>query len=76
MKQRTKKYGTKEYWKTADEYQFNTDDKGKLVVYAHSPKAAKLKATNWEKWLKKEKRGNDKVLKDTIKKIVYKKEKL
>lgn len=65
------KYGSKEYWKTADEYQFDVDDGQKLCVYAHSPKSAKLKATNWEKWLKKTGRGTDKVLKETIKKMVY-----
>lgn len=76
IKRKIARYGSKEYWKSADEYQFETVENGKpsgkLSLYAHSPRIAKLKATNWEKWLIKEGRGKNKVLKDTIKKMIYK----
>jgi hypothetical protein len=65
------KYKSEEYWKSADEYQFDVDDGGKLSVYAHSPRIARLKATNWEKWLKKTNRGNDKVIKGSLVKKTY-----
>lgn len=75
MVRKISKYGSDDYWKSANEYRFKTllegKPSGELHVYAHSPRIAKLKATNWEKWLKKANRGSDKVLKDTIKRMVY-----
>jgi len=63
------KYGAKGYWETAKTYQFKTSSDSTLQVFAHSPRGAKLKASNWERWLVKTNRGNDKVYKNTIKQI-------
>jgi hypothetical protein len=76
MKKQKYRYGTSEYWKNADEYKFDIKEGGRLSVLAFSPKSAKLKATNWEKWLVKTGRGKEKVLKDTIKRILYKDNKI
>jgi len=65
------KYGTQEYWKNAKTYEFDVSGRQKLQVYAYSEKSAKLKATNWEKWLVKTGRGNDKVDKNSIREIKY-----
>jgi len=47
------KYGAKGYWETAKTYQFKTSSDSTLQVFAHSPRGAKLKASNWERWLVK-----------------------
>lgn len=66
------KYGSDEYWKGAQEFEFRTNDGGKLQVYAYSERDAKLKAKNWEKWLVREKRGNERVNLNSIIRKVYK----
>ena len=56
------KYNSLEYWKSADEYRFKIkNSKNILSLYAHSPRIAKIKARNWEKWLVRTKRGKSKV---------------
>jgi hypothetical protein len=51
------------------EFQFDVKESGKLSFRAKTHRGAKLKASGWERWLKKTGRGNDTVLKKTIKEM-------
>lgn len=54
------------------EYIFKTNLKGQMLnLYARNPSEAKRKAVSWERWLKKTRRGNDKVVLSSIKEVKY-----
>jgi hypothetical protein len=59
--------------KKEKEYLFDIrkPNSGKLNLYACSPSEAERKAKSWERWLVKEKRGNDKVKISSIKEVQY-----